>query len=634
MIWNDYFLWAGLVLLIEVLYHFLKQRTLLDKNSKIFIAIVILGTLHCLAGIGLTRIQMLQSPAYNQIILILAALNYIVNTTVPFETLRFTVTMCDNNEKLEKRITLVGLAVWLLCIVLIIANVQLGFISFAENGFLRTGRFFYVYSAFLMIYYLFNLYFVVKCRNLLHKDEIKALIEVNGITILGLFLQHYLRIQLFAGFSLAIAVLVIYILLKNPHTYTDKETNLFNLNYFRTWFKDKEHWNGTQLVIDFYNLESISYIYAGTSIQKLITYISNELSKQVENLPLFHVLFSRFIIYIPNNEEFSKTIQKIEHWLEQGIYIDGKYVKVPAILAQVQLNYLNDITELRVYTDFLIDHALTVKNRETVYDSAELKSQFAYEMEIKRFLQMAIEQDLFEVWYQPIYSVEQKRYVSLEALSRLKHPEFGWISPELFIQIAIKNGMETQITQLQLVKICHFIKNNEEILKDIYNIKINLSPCELLETGYCEKLLSIIRENNIPFSKIQFEITEVTITQYTQETSHFIKKLQEHGVELCLDDFGSGYANLNTVLNLPYSTVKLDRSLLQGICTSDKKAIFYKDLSIIIKKQGFLIVAEGVETEQEAELLSEWNIDWIQGYYFSKPLPDKDLLHLLKNNGK
>lgn len=561
MIRNDYFLWAGLVLFVVILYHYLKQRTLFDKNSRVFITIVILGILHCLTGIGLTRIRLLRSSEYDQMILMLAASNYLVNTAIPLETLRFTATMCEGDEKLEKRITLAGLAVWLLCIVLIIANIPL-------------------------------------------------------------------------GFALAIAALVIYILLKSPHTYTDKETNAFNLNYFRIWFKDKKHWNGVQLVIDFYNLESISYIYADTSIQKLTTYIANELSKQVENLPLFHVLLNRFIIYVPNSGETSKTIQSIERWLEQGIHIDGKYVKVPAILAQVQLAHLKDTTELRVYTDFLIDHALTVKNTGIIYDSAELKSQFDYEMEIKRFLQTAIENDLFEVWYQPIYSVEEKRYVSLEALSRLEHPEFGWVSPELFIQIAVKNGLETKITQLQLAKICRFIKSNEESLKDIQNVKINLSPCELLETGYCDKLLSVIRENDIPFSKIQFEITETTATQYTQETFHFIRKLQDHGVGLCLDDFGTGYANLNTVLNLPYSTVKLDRSLLQGICTSTKKAYFYKDLSKVIKKQGFLIVAEGVETEQEAKLLSEWSIDLFQGYYFSKPLPDKDLLHLLKNDGK
>lgn len=596
-------------------------------------AIVVLGILHCLLGIGLTRIQMQQSSEHNQIILILAAFNYLVNTAIPFEMLRFTVTLCDGYEKQEKRISLAGLGVWLFGAALIVMNMRLGLISFVENGWLRTGKFFYAYSAFLMIYLIYNLYFVIKCRKWLHQEEMKALIEANAILLLGLFFQQYLRVQLFWGFALAIAVLVIYILMKSPHTYMDNGINVFNLNYFRIWLQDrKNHWRGAQLAIDFYNLESISYIYANTSIQNLIAKIANELSEQFENLPLFHVLLNRFIICVQNSEELPETIRKIEGWLEQGICLDGKFVKVPAIVAEVQVGHLKDTTELRVYTDFLIEHALAAKNAVTIHDSAELKSRFDYEMEIKQFLNTAIEKDLFEVWYQPIYSIKQKRYVSLEALSRLKHPEFGWISPELFIQIAVKNGLETKITQLQLIKICHFIKNNEHVLKNMENIKINLSPCELLETGYCEKLLSILREQDIPCSKIQFEITEATATQYTQEVFSFIRKLQEHGVGLCLDDFGTGYANLNAVLSLPYSTIKIDRSLLQGICTSSKKADFYKDMTEIIKKQGFLIVAEGVESEQEARLLSEWKIDYFQGYYFSKPLPGDEVVVMIGAN--
>ena len=102
---------------------------------------------------------------------------------------------------------------------------------------------------------------------------------------------------------------------------------------------------------------------------------------------------------------------------------------------------------------------------------------------------------------------------------------------------------------------------------------------------------------------------------------------------LCLDDFGSGYANLNTVLSLPYSVVKMDRSLLRGICESSKKADFYKDVFGIIKKQGFLVVAEGVETEQEAKLLSGWDVDLFQGYYFSKPLPEEEIIFKLLHQG-
>ncbi len=345
---------------------------------------------------------------------------------------------------------------------------------------------------------------------------------------------------------------------------------------------------------------------------------------------MFYVSSNRFVYCSQDSSELTELTKKITYWLKQGVFIDNKNLKCRALLTEVDLEHTKNIKELKAYTDFLIRRALMRKDVTVMNDSFELKKRFDYELEVEHFLYTAIKKDLFQVWYQPVYSATHKRYVSLEALSRLKHPVLGWISPELFIQIAVENGWATTITQLQLTKICRFIKENEKSLENIRNIKINLSPCELLEPGYCEKLLSIIRAYSIPFSKIQFEITETTATEYTQETFQFIRQLQKEGMKICLDDFGSGYANLNTVLSLPYSTVKMDRSLLRGICESAKKADFYRDLCKGIKKQGFLIVAEGVETKQEARLLSEWSIDFFQGYYFSKPLSDQEIIQLLE----
>lgn len=631
---NDYFLWAALVLLLEVFYHFLKQRTLWDKNSRVFMAIVILGILHCVLSIGLIHLQMMRQAENNQIISVVAALVYLINTALPFEILRFAATMCDDYERQEKRITWVGLTLWLLGAVLIVADIPLEIISFAEDGVLQSGTFYALYSVFLIFYFCFDLCFVVKCRKRLGKEKTRALLEANIIAVVGLISQRYLYIRRFFGFTLAIGALVIYILLKSPHAYIDAETHVFNANYFRVWMRDrKNHWKGSLLVIDFYHLEALGFIYMGYALEKLNVEIAEHLYELKGKSPLFHVAPNRFVLCTQGNGELAWLMQKIEGWLQRGLHIEQKYIKCRAILTEVQLGHVENINELKAYTDFLANQASPEEAIALVYDSEELKERFNYETEIEHFLHTAIEKDLFQVWYQPIYSMRHKKYVSLEALSRLEHPKLGWISPELFIRIAVKNGWSTKITLLQLKKVCRFIKDNQEALREIHNIKINLSPSELLETGFGEKLLSITREHSIPFSKIQFEVTETTATQYTRETFAFIRGLQKEGVWLCLDDFGSGYANLNTVLSLPYSVVKIDRSLLRGICESSKKADFYKDVFGIIKKQGFLVVAEGVETEQEAKLLSGWDVDLFQGYYFSKPLPEEEIIFKLLHQG-
>lgn len=112
------------------------------------------------------------------------------------------------------------------------------------------------------------------------------------------------------------------------------------------------------------------------------------------------------------------------------------------------------------------------------------------------------------------------------------------------------------------------------------------------------------------------------------------ESLQAAGIGLCLDDFGSGYANLNTVMQLPFSVIKLDRSLLFHICTDKNAALFYQSIVSAFCRLGYRIVAEGVETQEEMELLRSWNVDMIQGYYFSRPLPPDDLLRLLTGSAE
>ena len=178
----------------------------------------------------------------------------------------------------------------------------------------------------------------------------------------------------------------------------------------------------------------------------------------------------------------------------------------------------------------------------------------------------------------------------------------------------------------QIRKICRFLQTHAVELSGIETIKINLSPVELVKEGYCEQLIEIIRSYDIPMEMFQFEVTETDATEYTKELEHCIEILQKNGIRLCLDDFGSGYANLSNILQLPFSVVKMDRSLLQGICENETSAIFYHSMIDILHSIGYQIVSEGVETEKEAELLADWNVDMIQGYYYAKPQSAESVL--------
>lgn len=240
---------------------------------------------------------------------------------------------------------------------------------------------------------------------------------------------------------------------------------------------------------------------------------------------------------------------------------------------------------------------------------------------------------MFEVYYQPVYSIREKRFVTAEALSRLHHPGLGPISPEIFIRIAEQNGQINEIGLQQFRKVCRMVQKCPEIMQQLKNIKYNLSPPQLLKKGYVGQLLEIIREHGLEPSFFQFEITETVATEYKEEVYEAVEVFVKDGIGLCMDDFGSGYANLNAVLKLPFQCIKMDRSMLNGIRQHKVAGEFYRNIVTILRQQGYAIVAEGVEEQEEVELLEAWGVDMIQGYYFSRPLPVEEFLKKIREAG-
>lgn len=289
---------------------------------------------------------------------------------------------------------------------------------------------------------------------------------------------------------------------------------------------------------------------------------------------------------------------------------------------------LVDSDMMLAYLEYLILLKPKTDKTTLIENSEETRQGFLYEQRVKKYMNTAIEDDLFEVYYQPLYSVKDGRYVTMEALSRLKHSTLGMIPPDIFISQAEKNGQIIQLGKLQFRRVCRFMKSHKELMKRIDSVKFNLSPLELLKPGYSQELIMIIKEYDLPYSWFQFEITETVATEYSEELYETISDFQSVGIEICLDDFGSGYANLNTILKLPFSTVKLDRSMLHGICEDQQVALLYKNMVSIMQNLGHKVVAEGVETQEEVELLKEWGVDLIQGYYYTRPLSRVDLLSL------
>ena len=259
------------------------------------------------------------------------------------------------------------------------------------------------------------------------------------------------------------------------------------------------------------------------------------------------------------------------------------------------------------------------------------KVGFHLRNEIDGILIKAIEEKRFQMYYQPIYSVAKKQFISAEALIRLFDDKYGFISPELLITAAEKNGTILQIGEYVLDSVCSFIAECSKEGLPIEYIELNLSMKQCVQTDLTDKVLYYLKKYNLRPEQINLEITETAANTAQDIVEENLRSLSEQGIALSLDDYGTGYSNLSRIISLPFRIVKIDKSMTDKVFDQKINTILKYNIKLL-KEIGMEIVVEGVETEEVLKQFEEMDCDFIQGYYFSKPLPQQEFLKFIKES--
>ena len=247
---------------------------------------------------------------------------------------------------------------------------------------------------------------------------------------------------------------------------------------------------------------------------------------------------------------------------------------------------------------------------------------------LKNDLNQALRNNQFLLYYQPIIHTGTKQIVSVEALIRWDHPDWGTILPGEFIPLAEESGLIIQLGEWVLQTVC---KNLRLWHKAGYFIKasVNLSVIQFLQADLLEMIESTLQKNDLDPKWINIEITETAMIEQEVKVLEKVRKMREMGIQISLDDFGTGYASFKKLIDLKPDILKLDRSIIKGI-TEDKDSIeITKSIIQLAHKLSIEVVAEGVETEEQHEFLSKLECDWVQGYLFSRPVPVENIEKLL-----
>ena len=313
-------------------------------------------------------------------------------------------------------------------------------------------------------------------------------------------------------------------------------------------------------------------------------------------------------------ERFQKAVEAISGRVDLRLRL-GVSPYTPGILTEVQIERARRACNM-VRGSYL--------NHLMVYDEEMLKRE-SYQERLLNDLPRAIEEGEFKVYYQPKYDIqcEPCRLNSAEALIRWNHHELGMIPPCDFIPLFEKNGLVHIVDRFVWKEVANQIAKWREKYNILFPVSVNLSRAEILDSNLEESLKVLIAKYDLPVSAFKLEVTESAYTD-DKQLVEIVRRLRESGYEIEMDDFGAGYSSLNMISSLPIDVLKMDMGFIRNIKEDNRELRLVELILDIARYMDVPVVAEGVETEEQLELLRKANCRYVQGYYFSRPLPAQE----------
>ncbi|VHR06220.1 signaling protein [Clostridioides difficile] len=269
------------------------------------------------------------------------------------------------------------------------------------------------------------------------------------------------------------------------------------------------------------------------------------------------------------------------------------------------------------------------KNINYAIYNEDVRNKLSEESMILDDIKIALVKNQFEVYYQPKFSLVTGEMIGSEALIRWNHPEHGFISPAVFIPIAEKSKLILKIGRFVFERVCNDLSEWKKQGKKIVPVSINLSRVELYQPDIVKFINKTIQMYNLSSDLIEIEITETVAINELNILKNVLNELRKYGFSISMDDFGTGYSSISCLRDMPIDILKLDKSFLNGIEHDERSRNIAKSIVSLAKSLDLVVIIEGVESKEQAELMKQFGCDLVQGFYFARPMPAKNFLDLL-----
>lgn len=481
------------------------------------------------------------------------------------------------------------------------------------------------------LYSIGTIIYAIWCRDVLKWKQTVIICVIIIVTILPTLVQFAFPNYMLSGVGTALSVFIMYLTSENMNNYVDTTTGALNREAFSFHVREVDERRIPEqiFVVALDNFKIVNELYGVEGGDELLRMLVKGFQKEYADSKVFRFGGDTFVITLEEKTEGIKELNRIQQVVKKPWRLHDAEVELSACICLIHTIH-HDVEELIQAIEYAVGQAKATGKGQFFEVDEDAVGEVARQKAIEQAMMASIEAGQFEVHYQPIYDTKNQCFHSLEALARLNVPGYGYVSPEEFIRIAEQNGTIIQIGILVLEEVCRFIKQYNLKSMGIDFVEVNLSVVQCMQEKIYKDIREVLERYNVPPEMINLEITESAAAYSEEQLIRNMARLSLMDITFSLDDYGSGYSNINYLVDLPFSIVKIDKYVVWAAMKKVTSRMVLENTISMFKAINLKIVTEGIEDSEMAEIITGMGADYLQGYYFSKPVPKEKLVECLK----
>ena len=617
---------STLVLLVVMGYYFFRPRLPIRLN-RAFLAILVINI--CTEIFECVSARLNETwPEHASALLWFVNLLYFVFAFIrPYMFFVFTVSVLD--AKILIRSKLHGLApiVYIPCVLVALTTPLSHLLFWVKDGF-HAGQLYWLLYACSCSYLLFATIAVLRHLKELSAHEIISLLAIQLILLAGNVARFLVPNYIVMNTFCLMTIIVIFISFLNPDLFLSERGYVYNLPAFQALLA--ECWRRRKpcrvLGITIQNYNEHREIFGGKQMDDALIAINRWLSETFPQWSAFYLRGGSYALVGQNRPNLKALREKIAERFNGEWDTGAGELRLGLSFVEADTEILNCPSDRLVNTLMIsLDELSRVAEPEASRSLMDSIEEINQKLDIRKCLEKALDNDKLEVFLQPLMDCKTGKRIAAEALVRLRDERGRLIRPDLFISMAEQEGYIVRLGEQVLAKVCRFIRDHDMDAIGIRWINVNLSPVQFMSRDIPSRFAEILEEYGVDESMIHLEITEQSMIDFSLLRDQ-ITGLHENGFEFSLDDYGSGYSNLSRVRQYPFTNIKIDMEVVRNYCK--EKDMLLPALVKGFKEMNLSITAEGIETEEMAGAMKEIACDYLQGYYFSRPVPMDEFIRM------